>query len=506
MKEIANNTPNADELWAGIGGHFDSLGQIINEFVDNSVSNFLANNPEQKDIVITLEELEKNGAVKISIEDTGSGIKDLGVALTLGGRSAAESPLNEHGFGLKHALATANPGNNDWKIFTKTKDDAKQNQYRLVSSPYVLGDYPVEIIDNTAKKWPGVYNYETGTIVSFTCSREMYNTIYRRAKNFNSVADALFEDLGYTYANIIAEAKASITIRIQPIDEENLSRAVGALNPNWEQLISPGNNTKEIDLGGGKVKLHYKFGTINELPDRVSFDNKTSQRHYRHNMSSSGVEIRINGRVICDNLFREIWDQEKHNSFNGLLIQVDIESSNREALPKTRTSKNGLREGDKKLEALYEWIRTKMPTPPKDMSLATHEIDLFDKLKELREKTFKHADKEYICKTEQHVFAKTGNSSDRVRLDMYETGNFGVHIYEGKRERTTSKDIYQLRMYWDGLVYDGIKPTKGFLVAENHPDSVKGLIAVVNSMQDSNGQSYNIEAITWESLGIELKK
>ena len=29
---VINNVPNADDLWAGIGGHFDNLGQIINEF------------------------------------------------------------------------------------------------------------------------------------------------------------------------------------------------------------------------------------------------------------------------------------------------------------------------------------------------------------------------------------------------------------------------------------------------------------------------------------------
>lgn len=52
-------TPNADEVWSGIGGHFDSLGQIINEFIDNSVSNFEGNQDLlSKNILITLTEMD----------------------------------------------------------------------------------------------------------------------------------------------------------------------------------------------------------------------------------------------------------------------------------------------------------------------------------------------------------------------------------------------------------------------------------------------------------------
>ena len=57
MQEFSiNNEPSADELWAGIGGNFDSLSQIICEFVDNSISNFTGNNCDQKNIRITVEQ------------------------------------------------------------------------------------------------------------------------------------------------------------------------------------------------------------------------------------------------------------------------------------------------------------------------------------------------------------------------------------------------------------------------------------------------------------------
>ena len=41
---VIKNEPTADELWAGIGGNFDSLSQIVCEFIDNSISFFKSSN------------------------------------------------------------------------------------------------------------------------------------------------------------------------------------------------------------------------------------------------------------------------------------------------------------------------------------------------------------------------------------------------------------------------------------------------------------------------------
>lgn len=504
--DIIHNSPDVKEIWAGIGGHFDSLGQIINEFVDNSISNFDANSTlETKSILIQLKELEKDGPVEVTIEDTGTGIKNLDAAFTLGGRAGAESPLNEHGFGLKHALASANPGNDKWAVYTKNEEDAAQDRFRIIKAPYKIGEYAIEMAYTSEQSWPGTYNHKTGTLVRFVCSRDMYRTIYKRPTDFTKIADALIEDLGFTYANIISSARAMITVKIVPKDGDVNPRNVGALVPDWEEYIAPASGKEKIDLGGGMVELEYCFGRFYELGERELFNNSTAARHYKHSMSSSGVEIRLNGRIICSNLFSEIWGIERHNSYNNFLVQINLTSNNSDALPQTRTSKNGLREGDEKLEALFKWIRSKMSKPPKDTSLADNEVERFvilkEKFEKQRGKLAKEQSKSYVCETEKHVF-NTSNARDKVRLDLYESIGEDVFIYEGKIDWTSSKDVYQLRMYWDGLIYDNITPTKGYLVANEHPDSVKELISIVNTMEDANGNSYNLEAITWESLDI----
>ena len=499
------NQPNASELWAGIGGHFDSLGQIINEFIDNSVSNFAGNSLDVRNIIITLEELADRKGIKVSVEDSGTGIKRIDEAFTLGNLKAGESPLNEHGFGLKHALASANPGNDSWVIYTRTKENLDKGEFLKISAPYKIEEFSGKVCNN--EQWPGKMN-GTGTLVEFHCSREMYFTIARGIKGgvtvFKTAADIFCEDIGFIYAGIILNGAASITLNVIDCDGNSLTRPVGAVTPDWDDFIAPGSGSETVNLGGGDVKIEYKFGRINPKDSRTEFDNTTARKYYLRNMSSSGVEIRINGRVICYNLLKEIWGVEKHNSYNYLLVTLNIISTNKDSLPQTRTSKNGLREGDEKLESLYRWVRSNMSMPVKDVSLADHETDLFEELKERMNQY--NPDPNKVIETEKYVFSTTGDKHDKVRVDLYEKTSYGVTIYEGKKDITTSKDVYQLRMYWDGLVYDGIKPTKGILVAREHPGTVINLIQVVNTMKDTNDNNYQLEAKTWEDLGISITK
>ena len=493
-----NNEPRVPEVWSGIAGHFDNFSQIIYEFTDNSISNFSANDLHNKNILITIK--EHPNEVAITIEDTGTGIKNLNNAFSLGGQSSRESPLNEHGFGFKHAIASANPENDSWEIDTRTKEDLQMHQYKKISAPYKIKDFSATLVADSS--WPGQYN-STGTIIKFTCTKEMYQTIARdfkgSDKSFFTIADILCEDLGFVYAGIIHSGLAYITLEIIALDG-HITRPVGALRPNWGDSISPGKGVDIVDLGGGFVKIEYIFGYLNEPTKRIEFNNTTSRKYYQRNMASSGVEIRINGRLLCHNLFKEVWGREKHNSYNNLLVTINLISDNLNSLPKTRTSKNGFRKGDEKLAALYSWIKKRMKDPPKNPIV--REPNYFTLLKENK---LKHdSDPNMIVETEKFVFTSTGNKKDLVRIDLYVLANDRITIYEGKKNFTTSKDVYQLRMYWDGLVYDGVNPDNGILVASYHPDSVKNLLEAVNDMPDANGNHYHFEAKTWAEVGLDV--
>jgi len=130
-------------LWKGLGGNFDSLTQILNEFIDNSISDFIKyNQAEIKKVIIRIEEVDPE-VYQVQIEDTGSGIKDLDAAFSIGNKSAQSSSLNEHGFGMKHALAAANPENDNWSITTRTVENKKENFYYVIKSPFDLSSQKV---------------------------------------------------------------------------------------------------------------------------------------------------------------------------------------------------------------------------------------------------------------------------------------------------------------------------------------------------------------------------
>jgi len=208
--------------------------------------------------------------------------------------------------------------------------------------------------------------------------------------------------------------------------------------------------------------------------------------------------------LIRYNQFKEIWDIEKHNSYNYLLITLNLKSNDKNALPQTRTSKNGFREGDETLDKIYEWIRKYLKEPVRDVSLSDHETDLFQLLKENLDTNLNTAGIPHVVETEMYVFKNSLEKRNWVRIDMYQVCNGKTTIYEGKKESSSSKDVYQLRMYWDGLVYDGITPTEGILVAKEHPDTVKELIQIVNSMRDASGNNYNLKPKAWSDLGIRV--
>jgi len=482
-----SNVPNSEDMWEAIGGNHDTFSQILYEFIDNSTSNITGNKSKAKDIRI---EITDHGTHKsIRVEDTGTGIKNLDTAFTLGCKDGGETTLNEHGIGLKHALSSANPGNDSWTICTRTAEDRSIGVYKKIMAKYTFEDFKADVCGD---EWPGYYN-KTGTIIEFICDNELFGTIARGRqggiKLFETLIEALIEDIGYTYAGLIKEGKIIITVISIDINGNDNENVVTPVEPVLEEIYELGETTETCDLGGGAVKLEYIFGRISD---------KSGGRYYKKKMSSSGCEIRVNGRILAKYQYKEVWGIETHPSYNGLHISVNIVSDNIDALPKTRTSKNGFREGDKKLSRVYEEILKKMPTPIKGGDDVRPERRLFTALAESKRT---HMLGTPVITEEQHAYKSLGGGS--VKMDLYIASLPDVIIYEGKKAKSTPKDVYQLMMYWDGLVYDGISPTQAILLAAEHPESVLKLIRHTRSRCDTNGTNYNFSVRTWKDEGLE---
>lgn len=489
-ERMLSNQPDSNEIWAGIGGHFDSLGQILAEFVDNAVANIMASHPLTRDIQVRL--IERANTVLVNIEDTGAGIADLDNAFTLGGKADRQGPLNEHGFGMKHGLASANPENNNWAVFTRTAAHVDSGEYEVIQSPYSFDGQLARTVGVADEQWPGSYN-GTGTLIQFECTRAMFDTLGARIPGpragFDAMVGYLVEFLGYLYSGLIQSNEASFQVVSHDLAGQTRSRSVAAVKPDWIQFYAPGNGMDHYDLGNGTVTVKYQFGAIKD---------SQYKRYYRTNTRCSGLEIRQNGRLIDYNIFVEVWGKEPHNMYNHVLVIVDVESDDPARLPSTRTSKNGYRQGDPRLVAIYEWVRRHMPELPKDVSQAVDEGDLFDELKNHKNL---HVPEPKTVEREQKLFTSLGET--KVRADLYLAYGNELHLYEGKKDTTTVKDVYQLKMYWDGAIQDGLKPTMGILIAAQHPPSVKEILALANTMRDVTGNPYVFEMKVWREEGIQ---
>ena len=478
-----NNAPDGGELFAGISGNFKEFGQTLCELTDNSISNFRAHNIRGR-IEITLT--NQDTYVDVSVCDSGTGIEDVDAALTIAARSCAESALNEHGMGLKHALASINAGaDQHWSIQTRTAEDAAHDRYQLVESPYSIG-MPVYLVPGS-----GDIVGDTGTVVQVRCPMHKFLTLKPASKKeeptFAQMAAYLRETLRYTYANLLRDK--AFTICLTAVDKSGASdggELAGALEPNWRDGQMTELPPVETDLGGGPVTICCRYGSIRR--------SKENAFYYRANMASSGAEIRINGRAIQHGLYNEIWGKALHPSQNRFLAQIDILSDQAEALPDTKAAKNGLREDDEKVAALFSWIRANIPEPFKEEGREQMLVRLLAEKKSaepgvLRVSTEKNL---YQCLNLQ------------IKSDLFVSSTEGVTLFEAKAGGSKAEDLYQLRMYHDGCVADDMEVREAVLIAQRHPDTVKALLAELNRQKDKKGRPYHFALTTWDEEGIAL--
>lgn len=229
---LLDNTPSGFALFQAIGGHYTSPAQAIEELVDNAISSIRANGGSGK-VILCLT--DGGDYVDISVCDSGTGISDLGAALTISGRGGAQTPLNEHGCGLKNALSYLSEEAELWLLESRTKEDAAADRYRCVSAPYAAIDRRMRA---RVHQGSGAILFETGTTVRVRCGKEKLECLKpatKRAKaDFRQLCGYLKEELAYTYAAILAEGRVTIGIICREQNAHESCHRLEALEPLWE--------------------------------------------------------------------------------------------------------------------------------------------------------------------------------------------------------------------------------------------------------------------------------
>ena len=480
---VLDNAPDGSALFRALGGHYTSPAQAVCEFIDDSLSSIAANGDEVGEVLLRVT--DRGELVELSVTDSGSGIADLGAALTISDRSIAQTPYNEHGCGLKSALSHLCGGAEDWSIETRTADDAASDRYRCVSAPYAaVNAHMTERVYAGSGDIPWV----TGTIVRLRCPMSRFAQLKpasrRTPADFCQLVDYLVEELRYTYAPLLASGQLILSIlRCEQNGHEQLL-SLDALEPEWDGDAVELPETK-LDIGNGPVTVRCRYGLI--------IKSKSNAVYYKGNMASSGFEIRLNGRAVAHGLLGAVYGKATHPSGNRFLAQVDLLSGDGAALPPTETTKNAFVEADPRTQALYAFLRANVepPKPPR------HEPEK-SLVEQLAAKLRAEPD---VLRVSREV--RTYRCIDlKSRIDLLVGRADGATIYEAKDEATSALDLYQLRLYLDGCAMDGVPVREGVLMACKHPREVIRLARQMNGWCDPTGKPYHITLRTWLQEGI----
>ncbi|MEH3135986.1 MAG: hypothetical protein PGN30_13425 [Mycolicibacterium neoaurum] len=483
-------------FWDGFARQTIDCQHAIGELIDNALSAPLPNaagtGAQPAVIELTLRELD-NGVIRLQVADAGTGIPWAALTGTpnvfdIGYRPATPGRMNEHGFGLKNALALLTSGfSRDFKVLSRPTDSG--GAIYAVSGPIAAVMQAQD--DCTTNDWEEdldvLAHVSSGTKVVADISAQYFKTVYGRAAGFEVLVNRLAEHLGVMYSVFLEEGN-QIWVRYRSAQATNWLKhqLVPVPTPflsNAQVQVTEKTLTFEVD--GLEYSAVYRYGLL----DKTVKDSESGRPwpyplriHFQGSNARCGISLIVRGRVLKTGVFREIWpDKAGDVSFNNFLGELILDE-------RFRTTNNKT-----------------------DLDLHAAVTDrLFDQLREdfQPEKATKRASEESlrkaIIKQLSTVHGLTGADLPKHKtvwdgsadIDIYYRVGASEHLIETKVEAGQVADVYQLLMYWDGLVDEGKHPTEGVLVAASIPASVAKAIAHINDLKDKNGTNYALKTQT----------
>ncbi len=464
-----NMTPKG---YKGLGMQGMLCHQGYCELCDNVFASTPANQIAR--IVIALAPDADKNYLWTAVADWGPGMNEdaLTNALQMGSKAVGDNPLHEHGFGLKNALACMADHDN-WTIYTR--QDPSQ-EYLQVFGPF---DSTMSIYKTSMLELPAGMNLKwdsPSTVVLMRVPMKVARTVQKRGcQNMTDLATLrswLVEHLGVAYRGYLEQnpdtldpsAKILVTIG----DNELI------VPPMRVPMMMAKTECFDVELNGTVVPIRYMHGFLDIDARDHMVHNKKAKYYYQHNQPSQGIDIRIGKRVICTAQLDQIWHQEdgtpiaRHNHYNDFVGELLIPELPRGVLS-TLNNKTDINRTDDNWAVIFNALQQ---FEPEKNSLALEEEAVKVHWKQILEA----ACPDDVVSREVSVWC----SGTRIDV-MAENANKCV-LYEVKIHNAAPIHLYQLKMYWDGMVIEGHQPTEAILIAHSFPDKLLGMLNQMNQM------------------------
>jgi len=475
-------------LFKGLANQNMLFHQCICEIVDNSIAQQIEGKPFKIDIIF--EKVKDNDNYYVYIVDNCRGMSTeiLGKAMQPGESATIDNRLNEHGFGLKHSLATLTKKTGSWKIWTK---DLKKGNISSVHSPF---QHKMKIKDDDSFPPIPIDLNDISTIVKAEITLKYFQSVQisRGAKStvISKLIELLIEHLGVTYRGFLSQNPN--TLEIDGMIRVTLDNSTQKVPP----IEIPVESTKDyiipVNIEGKNYDLEYRTGLINETKRNQYLTNRGLRLYYQGNLDTQGIDIRLGKRVIATKQLQNIFDKKPHNKYNIFLAELLIPELPRNIL-KTVNNKTDIDFDDQDWLKIFEILAKEYPIP---------EDPRFAEEEKLRNQWIK---KLKSVEANDEVLSDVSVWFSGVKIDVYRKKHDtnAIIVYELKAGVGEPLDLYQLKMYWDGLVMEKRYPSEGILICEKFDSKLKNMADKMNLMtHEKDAKPYNFSIKTIEELEL----
>ena len=442
LKSSTINVTPSDNLFTQLGNNSYNYLDLLSELIDNSIA--ARNENELLKIVISIMVDKENHRKAFIYNDNAKGIplEKLGDAISPG-KIQTEDSLNEHGLGMKQAIAALGKLH---YLCTKTKED----NYAHVIDKLGFGEINVSEID---------WNQTNGTEICVT--------------NLNSIVDVSVVNytrtyvpfLGARYRRFLIPDDKKIQIYLRIINEDESERAGWFITEVKPYYFNPSKRTNapvftKYELKGNSWKAYFTFGyapSSDEEYDELGLEKPTKYHPYSVSLKNQGFDVIFHDRVI---LFHQLSSlgitDDQHNRFNSVRGEIELISGFKTAITKNLMIKDeAFMDLISKIRAILEgkivgpngiakeYLKTR--TYPEELPEALYRDRLADYLRN---------DPRNPCsdvKTEYSVGSIDGY------IDVLADGD----AYELKVNQVGALEVFQLFMYMDVADIN-----KGFIIGK----------------------------------------
>jgi hypothetical protein len=440
--------------------------QCLSELIDNAIAASLPKRKFRVDIALQ-ENKSHHDIYDVLIADSGSGmsLEHIKQALQVGESATGSNRLNEHGVGLKNALATLSRGDGPWCIWTKPEKGG--TAYK------VEGPFQPEMTIEEVHSFPhfGILPGDYSTIIQVPVSLSTIQNVQGRgkpAKDISKLCEWLIEHLGVTYRGYLTPGKEDGEIWILLEDHQ------WQVPPVYVPFRHTTTVSFDVGLGGTPYTLEYEWGIVDAEKRDVIVGGKKARVYYQQNITTQGVDIRLGKRVLSTKEFENIWkDVARHNQYNDFVGELRIPELPRGVLT-TRPDKTNFNLGDLNWSDVFQELEKHRP--PKSLRIVTEE--------ELKRQLIVALGALY---PEDNIFNDVRVWPTRTPIDVYrETCEGEIFLYSIKSNAGSAEHLYQLKMFWDGLVVDRRKPrhpVEAILVAKDFSKDLAEMAKAMNEMR-----------------------